>query len=274
MLASNHTQIANAPTNNSTAKSQFSFPKAKRFPEQSSATGKFYDIPPALNKRSASFGYGKKYDFTTEKEKTPDPGAYQAPLKIQPGGGFSFGLSRENCKTIFQGHFVADPKVPGPGTYSITPKFSNEGRKITLAGKRHLAKARDPVPGPGAYDQVLATSPGKFVLSTVRNLEVHTFSPRTSPRFQGLEKRQNPAPGSYNVDKGFMNYSKYLSTCKSSGSIAFGLTSRDFNYGIVNTPGPGSYRMPSEFGYYEVPHSRSQAVSIGSLQSKKTNSNS
>jgi hypothetical protein len=79
-----------------------------------------------------------------------------------------------------------------------------------------------------------------------------------------------PAPGSYNIDKGFIGFNKVLSTCKSSGSIKFGFTGREFNYGIKNTPGPGSYRIPSEFGYYETP-AKSQTASTQSLFTKRSN---
>lgn len=251
-MASNSAQIANSPTNNSTAKSQFSFPKAKRFPQVTAETGKFYDIPSTFSKRTTSFGYGKKYDFTSDKEKTPDPGAYQP---VDPNGkpkGFSFGSSRENCKRYIEGHYTADPSIPGPGAYAFTPKFSNEGRKITLSGKQPEPKVTEKVPGPGAYDQSWSHSSGKYIVSSARNIPVHSFSPKSSSRFPKEDKKVVPAPGAYNVDKGFLNYAKVLSTCKSSGSITFGLTGRSNAMDIKNTPGPGSYRIPSEFGYYEV----------------------
>ena len=271
MQGSNSTQIVNSPTNNSTSKFQFSFPKAKRFQEITSATGKFYNIPNTFSKRSTSFGYGKKYDFTTEKEKTPDPGAYQqhtddkAKLK-----GYTFGLSRDSCKSYVEGHFAADPAIPGPGAYSFTPKFSNEGRKITLSGKHPEPKVADSVPGPGAYDQSWSHASGKYVVSSAKNLQVHSFSPKSSTRFPKEDKKVVPAPGAYDVDKGFLNYGKVLSTCKSSGAISFGLTSRINNSEVKNTPGPGAYRMPSEFGYYDSPKDKSQSVSTNRGNTKRS----
>jgi hypothetical protein len=268
MLITDRNQIVNAPTNNSTSKAQYSFQKAKRFLENSSSTSKFYDIPPSLNKRSTDFGRGGKYDFTSGKEKTPGPGTYE---KVDPRvpHGFTFGLSRETCKGFVQGASKADPSIPGPGAYSFTPKFSNEGRKISLTGRGKNSLNKDEVPGPGAYNSTVSTSPGRYVVSNIKNLEVYSFSQKGT-KFPKDNKNDCPAPGAYDVDKGFSGFNKVLSTCKSSGSIKFGNTERQFNYGIKNTPGPGSYRIPSEFGYYENP-AKSQTASTQSLVIKRSN---
>ena len=148
-----HAQIAKSPTNNSTAKAQYSFAKAKRFPTNQDASGKFYDIPPALSKRFTSFGYGKKYDFTSDKEKTPDPGTYKVVNDITKVKSFSFGISRDACKRYVEGVFTADPTIPGPGTYEFTPKFSKEGKKISFGAKLNEKKSTEIMPGPGAYNQ-------------------------------------------------------------------------------------------------------------------------
>lgn len=251
MLASSSAQIANSPTNNSKSKAQYSFAKSERFLKPKSSSGVFYDIPASFDKRTTSFGYGKKYDFTTAVEKTPDPGAYKTVKELGKDKGFSFGLSRDVCKSYIEGHFKADACVPGPGTYSILPKFSNEGRKISMQGKTTEVKHHSIVPGPGAYNQSWDRSTGKYVHSTAKNLEVHVFSPKSSLRFPKEKSEKFPDSCSYTVDKGFLNNGKLLSTYKSSGSIKFGITEREFNYGIKNTPGPGTYRLPSEFGYYE-----------------------
>jgi len=237
-MLTDRNHIVNAPTNNSTSKAQYSFQKAKRFSEKVSTTEKFYDIPATTSKRTTSFGYGGKYDFTSGKEKTPGPGTYNTSDKAN-NPGFSFGLSRENCKGFVQGASRSDPNIPGPGSYSFTPKFSNEGRKISLTGRGKESGPKESVPGPGAYDSKVSNSPGRYVVSNIKNL-----------------------------DKGFIDFNKILSTCKSSGSIKFGFTGREFDYGIKNTPGPGSYRIPSEFGYYE--NSKPQSSSK-SLIAKKSN---
>ena len=38
---------------------------------------------------------------------------------------------------------------------------------------------------------------------------------------------------------------------RNSGSNFFGRNKRTFGNKISPTPGPGSYRMPSDFGFYE-----------------------
>ena len=265
-MLTDRNHIVNAPTNNSTSKAQYSFQKAKRFSEKVSTTEKFYDIPATTSKRTTSFGYGGKYDFTSGKEKTPGPGTYNTSDKAN-NPGFSFGLSRENCKGFVQGASRSDPNIPGPGSYSFTPKFSNEGRKISLTGRGKESGPKESVPGPGAYDSKVSNSPGRYVVSNIKNLEVYSFSPKSS-KFPKDFKSEAPAPGTYNIDKGFIDFNKILSTCKSSGSIKFGFTGREFDYGIKNTPGPGSYRIPSEFGYYE--NSKPQSSSK-SLIAKKSN---
>ena len=253
MLKFNHDQAANSPMNDSTAKAQYSFPKSKRFVEPVSNSGKFYDIPSGFSKRSTSFGYGKKSDFTGGKEKTPDPGTYHINTDIANGTTkVSFGISREQCKSYVEGHFKADPSIPGPGTYSFTPKFAKEGTKYSILGKWPQKKIIENNPGPGAYNGSWNKTSGQYVVSNVKNLESHLFPPKSSSRFPKINNDKSPGPWSYQTDKGIIGNSKVLSTCKSSGSVTFAMTARDYNYGIKNTPGPGSYRLPSDFGYYDV----------------------
>ena len=269
MLGSDHNQIANSPTNTSTSKAQYSFPKSKRFPDLPSSTGKFYDIPVSLSKRSTTFGYGNKSDFTSGKEKTPDPGTYKITTDISKGQAFSFGISRDQCKSYIEGHFKADPSVPGPGTYNFSPKFSREGIKISIGAKWSQKKITESVPGPGAYEQSWGKTPGHYVISTAKNLETHMFSPKSSARFPKTDTDKVPGPWTYNVDKGFLKNSKILSTCKSSGSIIIGATERKDGLPVKNTPGPGSYRLPSDFGYYDTPRANSKAMTSDKNSKRK-----
>ena len=241
-----------SPTNNSTAKAQYSFSKATRFPAVSPTSSNFYDIPPSFSKRTTTFGYGQKYDFTSEKEKTPDPGEYKVSADIaSTGKAFSFGISRDASKRYFEGHFVADPSTPGPGAYPFQPKFGREGRVITIGGKRTEVKVTSLSPGPGAYEQKWETSKGQYVLSTLKSQGVNKFPPPSSPRFPKSSNSKAPAPGSYEVDKGFMRNAQILSTVKFNGSRKFPMSSREFMRNSNESPGPGAYRLPSEFGYYE-----------------------
>ena len=115
ITVSSPAQIHNSPLNNSTAKAQYSFPKAKRadlatngyflyfiyfslIPMTFSANSLFYDLPPVRSTRAAGIGYGSKYDFTKGQQKAPAPNAYEPKGTLddlRKKKGFTFGLSRE-----------------------------------------------------------------------------------------------------------------------------------------------------------------------------------
>jgi len=81
-----------------------------------------------------------------------------------------------------------------------------------------------------------------------------------------------PAPGSYPLQPAISpKGSYYLSKFKSSGVRTFGHSQRSpsqssfrnflsnfplSNFSLDNVPGPGSYRLPSDFGYYESKFSK------------------
>lgn len=240
-----------SPTNNSTAKAQYSFPKAERFPKEKVNSHNFYSIPDSLSKRTTTFGYGHKYDFTSDKEKTPDPGAYKTDTDIlSKSKAFSFGISRESAKQFIKGQFKGDSSTPGPGAYSFSPKFGKEGKNITISGRKQVKKDNDFVPGPGAYNQSLSRGNGEYLLSTCKSLESFKFSPN-SPRFPKNQVEATPAPGCYEIDKGFLKNSQVLSTFKSSGARMFAKSQRTPLVLKSESPGPGCYRLPSEFGYYD-----------------------
>ena len=171
----------------------------------------------------------------------------------KPGKGITFGISRNMSKRFIEGHFVPDPSTPGPGTYPMSPKFGREGRVIKITGKKTEPKIKNLSPGPGAYDQKWELKKGCYVLSNYKNQEVHKFPPLSFPRFPKLNLTKAPEPGSYEVDKGFLKNSEILSTVKSSGSRKFSTSARAYFACKNESPGPGSYRLPSEFGYYESP---------------------
>ena len=113
-------------------------------------------------------------------------------------------------------------------------------------------------PGPGAYDTKPAINEkGSYFLSKFRNSPGITISPSKSSRF--IDPSQNnkltPGPGLYSPQGGFSKDGSYfVSKFKSSmcrthyhfdrSTLALGEKK--------GTPGPGSYRLPSDFGYYEA----------------------
>lgn len=85
-------------------------------------------------------GYGTKYDFTKEQLNTPDPTRYSSQVSLDAtrpkSSAFSFGISRDKCKKRYvEGHFLADPSVPGPGAYTVQPKIGGEGIKYSMRPK-------------------------------------------------------------------------------------------------------------------------------------------
>lgn len=114
--------IACSPLNTSTAKSLYSFPRGKRFSakvKKNTNLNAFYETPCVKSKRSTSFGYGTKFDFTEKLDKVPGPSHYENVDKIHKYGnrGISFGNGRD--KVTFQGFTVKTTNVPGPGAYDL-----------------------------------------------------------------------------------------------------------------------------------------------------------
>ena len=111
-------------------------------------------------------------------------------------------------------------------------------------------------PGPGAYEQKLEINKyGVYNVSHLRNSLAANWSP--SPRFEDtLRHSKNlPGPGSYREVDCISNKSgKYVSSmCKSPSSMRYKLDSRPkqgcfSSTAHTNTPGPGAYAAPSEFG--------------------------
>ena len=103
---SNCYEICNAPTNQSSAKMLYSFPKQQRFVRRrqilyflfNHRCDKFYDIKGTGSNRSASFGYGTKYDFTKEAPHSPPANTYNLKDEFNSDHlkkGFSFGEGRD-----------------------------------------------------------------------------------------------------------------------------------------------------------------------------------
>jgi hypothetical protein len=217
-----------------------------------------------LDKRGTSFGFGKKFDFTTEKKTLPDPTKYSSCASIdviRPRSmAFTFGISRESCsKRYVPGHFIADPSVPGPGSYQLQSKIGKEGAKYTISGKSPSGKlysdsafTPQSVPGPGTYITT-SSSPGKYFISTFKSSPIPVIAPKSHKRFKSQQDPNFPGPGSYNFEEKFLKTGCILSKYKYEGARKFSQSSREiFEKQKFEIPGPGSYKLPSEFGYVEV----------------------
>jgi len=226
-----------------------------------------YDLPSALEKRAAGFGYGTKYDFTRERGRgMPAPNAYPTPTDFDRKKPFacshSFGISREQVeKQYVEGHFKADPAIPGPGTYNPMKPLGAEKAKYSMRPRTTANSmfAGNRNPGPGTYAPKTDTnSKGEYFISRYRNSGACTFSPKSWVRFTGPSRTllHSPGPDAYRPRVEMSGKGDYfVSSFRSSMCRTFAHGTRASPPPDAKkpeeTPGPGSYRLPSEFGYYE-----------------------
>jgi hypothetical protein len=246
--------ICNSPLNHSKSKYMYSFGKAQRFP----LIGKryegsfFYNLPEVRMKRSASIGYGNKYDFTLDaKSKSPVFYNFKSDFdqKNPNGPKYSFGLGRDRMYKSF------DMAGPGPGKYNTLKPFGRDGIKYTMRIKyqRSSSTGNFGTPGPGAYATITKINPnGTFTVSKYENVHPVEFCKDKSKRFN-YAYEITPGPSDYK--KGSMFGKIYDSKFRSTNGISMRpkfkiKDSRDLY------PGPGAYKFFSEFGIYEKDDSK------------------
>jgi len=254
---SNPSQICNSPINNSRAKMLWSFPKNSKeiYVKKSDCNQAFYDLPSSKSTRTAGFGYGTKMDFTKSVQNNPPPNTYEIKSAFDSKKkGKSFGLSRE-AMHITGGSFVGDKNSPGPGAYDVRErgktKISFSFRPRTTSEALTSPKF---VPGPGTYPVLETISPkGKYNVSKYKGSGATLIAPARSQRFTDL-KPGFPGPGTYEPGTTISKDGSYfVSKFQASLCRTFSHSMRK-NASMANvssTPGPGSYRLPSDFGHYE-----------------------
>lgn len=259
-MLSNPQQIHDNPVNNSTSKALFSFPHAERFKisNKNATLGVgFYDVKETnyKNNRVTSMGKGFKYDFTKNALNCPGPNAYfptNLTISSQIKNGSSFGISREKITNTGLSQIINNAKkVPGPGAYE--PKLPKTQQTISFHIKLNSKKDTGSNIGPGNYTINSTFEPSKSILnSKYKNVK--------GTKFGKAERKENTLPiedgkilpavfdNTYQINnKGSYFNSKYPnSKCRS-----FGKSIRDNKIKDEKNPGPGQYRMPSEFGIYE-----------------------
>jgi len=127
------------------------------------------------------------------------------------------------------------------------------------------------VPGPGAYTQQASESKNGFIVNSRYKSSAKAVISRGKSRFDNTSMRTSaaiPGPGLYNLKldlnmKGNYSFARY----RNSGAPVFTKGKRDTNldtsvtrkrknhstnFSNIVTPGPGSYRMQSDFGYYNI----------------------
>ena len=81
---------------NSTSKQKWSFSKSRRFVDPKVHDCSFYNTPSSLDKRSASFGVGKRPDIANISKTSADPAKYELSSSFDnKRKGFSFGTGRD-----------------------------------------------------------------------------------------------------------------------------------------------------------------------------------
>lgn len=265
--------ICGSPLNKSRAKMMYSFPKSDRFRNivrsPSSQLCPFYDIAEHFYRstRAAGFGKGNKFDFTKGAEKTPGPCGYKLTRQLSEKKSFSFGLGRDKVSL----HGIVPSRInkgdaPGPGQYPIRSSKSQIGYSFRI---RYKEPTRDgDCPAPGKYD-IPSTIQKEGIYANSKY--INSRAPRLSHtdagnRFKSFDTTLTfPAPWHYDrVDEinltGHYNSSKY----KNSLCRSFSKANRN-TLGIDITkknplPGPGQYKLPSEFGHYKSNRDEGQGL--------------
>lgn len=189
--------ISKSPINCSTAKMMYSFSKADRFREKRSPCETFYyQLPDVKSTRSASFGFGPKYDFTKNSKSIKAP-YYQIPsdfnAKKPHSPAFTFGISREHYEKVYTGTAkILDKNVPGPGKYDYIKPFGSGAKKYTMQGKIDYRswEYKQSSPGPAEYPKILNPN-GKYPNSSQRNIANIKWSSSKEPRFYQNSKYNN-----------------------------------------------------------------------------------
>ena len=251
-------KISNNILNNSPSKQMYSFSKSERFPPLlKSSSNSYYNIPPIRDKRSCSFGYGNKIDFSKDsKDKSKVYYNIKSTFTQKNGSPhYSFGIGRDLIYNINNNK----KNIPGPGQYSILKPFGSNGKKFSIYSKI-LNKHLNNYPGPGKYKNILGISTkGIYPISDMRNIHSMFFGKNPNDRFSYrnlLHDVNVPGPGNYNQKSLFGKV--FNSRYKSNNAYTF---SHKIKYidSRENYPGPGSYNNFSEFSTYEVDYGSSKS---------------
>ena len=242
--------ICNSQLNHSKSKFMYSFGKAERFPKINSSYGFgnfFYNLPSMKERRTTSLGYGAKYDFTKyAKSKSNVFYDFKSDFdqKNPNGPRYSFGIGRDLM------YKSSDSSGPGPAKYNIRKPFGRDAVKYSfrMRLKRSSSCEDYGTPGPGAYKSVTRINPnGTYFISKNENVHPVEFSKDKSERFN-YHYDNIPGPSDYQKSSlfGKIFESRFRSTNGISMSSKFKVIDSRDNY-----PGPGTYKVFSEFGIYE-----------------------
>eukprot|EP00347_Sterkiella_histriomuscorum_P018891 403343777 len=209
-----------------------------------------------FTKRGASIGYGKRFGDLLSKSVAPSPQLYNVP-NIKDPKQYSFGESRDKFEKVYiKENPPRDKNVPGPGAYTVKQDYTIKGSAAysMRPNSNYASMFNDPTkkfPGPGQYNGQSATENknGFTVQSKYKSSGAVAIS-KGGQRFDHRVYRNSmeiPGPGKY--------YQAQLkqSLTRHYGTAIFGKERRLVEQKSTSklTPGPGAYRIQSDFGFYD-----------------------
>ncbi len=149
-------------------------------------------LPSIKSTRFTTMGKGNRTDFSKLKRVNCEQ-FYNIPSdfnsKKPVGSAFSFGISREYYKKVYDGNNKSfDNCNPGPGKYDISRKLGSDAPKFSIYPKIEF---KDPninksklSPGPGEYKLISINPTGKFSASKFSNVPNIIFGMNKDKRFK------------------------------------------------------------------------------------------
>jgi len=207
----------------------------------------YHTIPSTVG-TGPKFSLSGRHDISHSQD-TPGPGYIPPPL----------GQDGKKITMSYRHNETKDSRVdnPGPGSYSIEPKFAKDANKFTLRGRNDMKSTESASPGPGAYlpdynfvkkrapsptfhirpkESSLQVTPGPADYPVPRELGGPKSSFHIRPQTTN-STNVTPGPGSYEpTDKNLKTAPKF--TMKSRRDREIKTTSAEYHY-IPSTIGEG-----------------------------------
>jgi hypothetical protein len=216
--------------------------------------------------RATSIGYGHRFKDMISKSEAPPPITYTInSLDFNnKTKGFHFGISREKFAKVFiKENMQSDPCIPGPGSYRPkTNAIEKNNGAFSIRPRTNFQSIftdfTKGFPGPGSYEASKASdNQNGFTLNSRFKSPLGAKISSSGKRFDDtFFKRVSklPGPGEYSPrsESNVGNY--FIAKYRNSGAPVFSkgkrLAELDLSQTRKITPGPGSYRIQSEFGFY------------------------
>lgn len=167
-------------------------------------------------------------------------------------------------------------KNPGPGTYPSRSELGHSS--FSLRGKNYQEDHEKlKIPGPGKCTFLPNLDPVTFGMSEKGQYFLSKYKNSCTRGFSGLTARSKvtpdnkiPGPGFYDCKKTDLSPEGRYFVSKMPSSLVrkFGSSDRSNIARSTETPGPGNYRIPSEFGYYASKDSIKKPATEGGARKK------